>query len=269
VRVTRVWVAGLTLFGLVGVPNHALAWGKIGHRVAAALAARRLSPAAASAVRNLLEPGESLADASLWADDHRRDVEGSAGWHFVDVAISEPRYDARYCPAKGCVVLKIVEMQNVLASAHDSVAERRQALRFLVHLVEDLHQPLHVGGRDDRGGNDLQVRFFDRGTNLHRVWDEGLIEHFSTDEDVWLGVVEKLATQEASQRWCQGTVEDYATESLKAAREAYSVPGETSFLEPGARLDRTYFERELPVVNRRLAQAGARLACLLNRLFRP
>jgi hypothetical protein len=267
--VKRVWVAALSLIGLVGSSNQAFGWGKIGHRVTATMAARRLTPAAASAVKNLLEPGESLADASLWADEHRRDIEGSASWHFVNVDIGDDRYDSRDCPATGCVVSKIGEMQTILAGETATAADRRQALRFLVHLMEDLHQPLHVGDRGDRGGNDLQVRFFDRGTNLHRVWDEGLIERHSTDEDAWLAELEKLATPEQSRRWCRGTLEDFATESLRTAREAYTAPGTPSFLEPGARLDRTYFERELPAVTRRLAQAGVRLACMLNRIFHP
>jgi hypothetical protein len=155
-----------------------------------------------------------------------------------------------------------------LTSAGPSTDEKRRALRLLIHLVEDLHQPLHVGGRGDRGGNDLQLRFFDHGTNLHRLWDEGLIERHSTDETVWLAEVERLATPDQSRRWCQATIEDDATESLDAARAAYTVPGGTSFLEPGAKLDTTYFDNELPVARRRLAQAGVRLSCILNDSFK-
>ena len=162
---------------------------------------------------------------------------------------------------------KILEMQSVAASEGASDAEKRRALRFVVHLLEDLHQPLHVGDRGDRGGNDLQVRFFEHGTNLHRLWDEGLIERHATDEAVWLRELEEMATGEQSRGWCKGPIEDYATESLQAARDAYLVAGSASFIQSGEPLDGAYFDRELPVVRRRLAQAGVRLACLLNTLF--
>jgi hypothetical protein len=256
----------LSLVGVLGAAREAFGWGKAGHRVVSTMAERRLSTRAAAAVRSLLDPGETLADASLWADEHRRDVPGSSAWHYVNVPLTEPRYNARYCPDTGCVVSKIVEMQSVTVSESASSVQKRQALRFIVHLVEDLHQPLHVGDRADRGGNDLQVRFFDRGTNLHRLWDEELIDRHA-DEAVWLRELEALVTTEQGRRWCKGTVEDYATESLQAARDAYLVPGSSTFIQPGELLDDAYFERELPVVRRRLAQAAVRLACLLNAMF--
>ena len=91
---------------LATVPCHpALGWGRLGHRVAGAVAEARLSPAARAAVRELLEPGESLADASTWADEHRRDVPDSGPWHYVNVPITETRYDARFCDPRGCVGL--------------------------------------------------------------------------------------------------------------------------------------------------------------------
>jgi hypothetical protein len=260
-------VAGL--IGLLGAEREAASWGKVGHRAASLLAERRLNPLAAAAVRRLLEPGETLADASLWADEHRRDVAGSSPWHYVDVPLTETQYASRFCPEAGCVVSKIGVMASTLASENAPESERQQALRFVVHLVEDVHQPLHVGGRGDRGGNDLQVRFLDRGTNLHRLWDDGLLELHSNEEAVWVRELEELATPEQSRRWCAGTVDDYATESLRAARRGYLLPGSELLIQPGAELGRAYFERELPVVRRRLAQAGVRLSCILNALFKP
>jgi len=257
----------LSLVGVLAVAPDALGWGKIGHRVISTVAERRLSPKAIVAVRELLEPGESLADASLWADEHRREVQGSAAWHYVNVPIGEPRYEARYCPDSGCVVSKTAEMRSILANPSAPLDERRQALRFFVHLLEDLHQPVHVGDRGDRGGNDLQLRFFERGTNLHRLWDEGLLEHHSEDEAVWVREIEPMTIPEQHRRWCQGTLEDYATESLLAARNAYLVPGTSTFLQPGELLGDPYFQAARPVVEKRLAQAAVRLSCALNAIF--
>jgi hypothetical protein len=218
-------------------------------------------------VRDLLEPDETLAAASVWADEQRRAIPGSAAWHYVNVPITEPRYDARFCPAGGCVVSKIHELRAVLANDAAPRDERRQALRLLVHLVEDLHQPLHVGERGDRGGNNLQVQFFGRGTNLHRLWDQDIVEHHATDESTWVAELDALAKTDAARAWAGGTVESWADESLALARRAYTVPGSVKTLEPGDKLGQSYFDEALPLARRRLAQAAVRLSSMLNEIF--
>jgi len=247
----------------------AWAWGKVGHRAASTVVENHLTPAAAAAIRDLLEPGETLADASLWADEHRRDVPGSGAWHYVNVPITEAQYDARFCPSTGCVVSKIDELRDILRSAAATHADKQQALRFLVHLVEDLHMPLHVGDRSDRGGNDLQLQFFGKGTNLHRLWDDGILERHSTNEVKWIGEIDALATPEQVRLWSVGGVEAWANESLTAARQAYCIPGTHSMLKAGAMLGQDYFDAALPVARRRLAQAASRLTTMLNELFAP
>jgi hypothetical protein len=258
----------LLLLGLAA-PKEAMAWGKVGHRAVSTVVENHLTRAAASAIRDLLEPGETLADASLWADEHKKEIAGSAAWHYVNVPITEAQYDARFCPSSGCVVSKITEERQILLNPGSSRAEKQQALRLLLHFVEDLHQPLHVGDRNDRGGNDLQVRFFDKGTNLHRLWDDGIIEHHSTDEVKWIGEIESFATAEQIRQWSIGGVETWANESLSAARQAYCVPGTHSMLKPGAVLGQEYFDASLPFVRRRLAQAATRLTTMLNEIFTP
>jgi nuclease S1 len=135
------------------------------------------------------------------------------------------------------------------------------------HLVGDLHMPLHVGDNHDRGGNDTQVRWYDRGSNMHRVWDSGIIERAGTTEEFWLGDLAALNTPENRTAWTGGTVEDWATESLLAARAAYRVPGMDVRIKPGQKLADEYQDANLPVARRRLAQAGLRLAWVLNEAF--
>jgi hypothetical protein len=145
-----------------------------------------LSPKAKAAIAELLEPGESLADASLWADENRRRLPKTAPWHYVDVPLDEPRYDAKFSgdtSSKGFIVDKIKEFRVTLEGPGLSFEDRRFALRFLIHCVEDMHQPCHVGDNHDTGGNQTQVRFFDRGTNMHALWDTGMIERVSMSED--------------------------------------------------------------------------------------
>jgi nuclease S1 len=129
-----------------------------------------------------------------------------------------------------------------------------------------MHQPCHVGDNGDKGGNPTQVRFFDRGTNMHTPWDTGMIERVSESEEVWLADLAPLDTPEARQEAMKGAVEDWATESLLAAREAYKIPGTGKRLRNGQRIGDEYLTIHLPVAQRRLTQAGSRLAWLLNTL---
>jgi hypothetical protein len=115
----------------------------------------------------------------------------------------------------------------VLSDIQASRAEKGRALRFLVHLIQDLHQPLHVGDTGSRGGNLIQVRFFNVGSNLHRVWDSQIIEWHSTDEATWLRELNALATPQMAAAASKGTVEDWATGSRAEARLAYRLPGLT------------------------------------------
>jgi nuclease S1 len=223
-RAPRLMLVQVSTFLVISASaTPAWAWGRLGHRLIAKMAERHLSPEAKAAVAELLEPGESLADASAWADENRTRVHGSGAWHYANVSIDEPRYADRVA-GEGQVVPRIHEFQAILRDRTRPVSERRRALRFLVHLVEDLHQPLHVGENHDKGGNDLQVRFFRRGTNFHHLWDTLILEHRSRDEDRWLD--DPVAIDKPIDRAIamDGMVEDWATESLLAAREAYKDP---------------------------------------------
>jgi hypothetical protein len=126
---------------------------------------------------------------------------------------------------------------------------------------------LHVGDNRDRGGNDTQVRFFTRGSNMHRVWDSGIIERAGRDEDAWLADLSAMDTPEARAKAISGSVEDWATESLLAARGAYQDTATGMRIRPGARLGDVYQDANLPTVRRRLYQGGMRLATLLNGTF--
>ncbi len=121
------------------------AWGRLGHRVISRIAENKLNPKAKAAIAELLD--ESIADASTWADENRGRLPKTAPWHYVDVPLDEPRYDPRFSadvPQKGCIVDKIHEFQATLKDPARSLDDRRFALRFLIHCIEDLPQPLHV-----------------------------------------------------------------------------------------------------------------------------
>jgi hypothetical protein len=245
------------------------AWGAHGHRIATRVAEARLTPEARKAVRELLHQGDSLVEVANWADHEGHDaVPGSAPWHYVNVSIDAAHYGAHDCPAGGCVVEKIKHFRKVLADRRGPKAERARALLFLVHLVEDVHQPLHVGDNHDRGGNLTQVQFRGEGTNLHRLWDTDVINAVSRDERLWVERIAPLLSRENIEAWSRGTVEDWANESLRAAKAAYRFPREAERpMRSGAILNNDYVEFARPIIERRLAQAGVRLANELNAIF--
>jgi hypothetical protein len=264
------YIVAVTLLISFQTATPAWAWGRLGHRVISRFAKKHMTDRARDALAEPLDPNETIADASTWADEHRRQLPKAAPWHYVDVPLDEPANDKRWSaddPKHGCVVDKINEFRATLKDKTKSVEDRRFALRFLIHCVEDMHMPMHVGENHDRGGNDTQVRFFDRGTNMHKLRDTDMIERVSKDEDFWLMDLAQLDTPEGRQEAMKGTVEDWATESLLAAREAYQMPEAGKWLKPGQKLGNAYVEANLPVVRQRMYRAGVRLAMVLNEAF--
>jgi nuclease S1 len=139
--------------------------------------------------------------------------------------------------------------------------------RFLVHLIEDLHMPMHVGENHDKGGNTLQVRFFDQGSNLHSVWDNGIITRAEPKEDRWVDLLAAMDTPEGRKAAMAGTFEDWATESILASREAYKDVATGLRMKSGAKLGDDYQAKSLPVAKERLYRASARLAMVLNEVL--
>lgn len=266
----RKWCAGLAAAAIVlGSCPPAQAWGIRGHRIAAMVAQQHLTPNAAKAVRELLNEGDSLATISSWADEFGRDVEPrSAPWHYVNVPVTAAGYSDRYCSDRGCVVSKIRDYRKVLADKKAPREQRQVALLFLVHFIQDVHQPLHVGDNNDRGGNDTQIQFNDRATNLHRIWDTDLIGRSRRNDREWAQEVDDLLTPQAIAAWSKGDVEDWANESHRASKLAYYYPKNAKRpIATGSRLGDDYLEFALPIVRERLAQAGIRVANELNALF--
>lgn len=171
---------------LAFLPAASFAWGAKAHRAIATEAYAQLSPKARTDVDTLLalEPGATLASISTWADEHRSPA--TARWHFVNIAADAGcHYVAeRDCPGGACVV-GAIERQAAVFRSTAPAQERLKALKYLVHLVADVHQPLHAGQAEDKGGNRYQVHAFGRGTNLHAVWDSGLVEADTSLFSAW------------------------------------------------------------------------------------
>ena len=266
-------VAVFLALAVVGPVTSAMAWGRQGHRACALYAESLLTREAKLIIHDLLEPGETLADAATWADENGREIRGSASWHYVNVPVSALGYRQRDCRTDGCVVSKIKEFGAVLADRGATKAQRRQALRFTVHLIQDLHQPMHVADRNDRGGNALQLQHRLRsgwveGTNLHQLWDSGLFRERYRGEEGLLRELRTLGDKPEAREWLRGSTEDWANESLALGKRAYKDPKTDSLLRNGETVGRDYEDSFSPLAARRLAQAGRRLAAELNQILR-
>jgi nuclease S1 len=247
--------------------NNVWSWSPLGHRVVARMAQDRLTPKALAALHNLLGQEGNLADVSTWADE-QQGIPGSSRWHYVDVPITETRYDPKYCQPGGCVVSKIEDFKRILQDPRSRERQKQEALKFLIHFIADLHQPLHVGDNNDKGGNLLQVRFFNDASNLHKVWDHQIMARHTLNEKVWLWDLDFAANPGMVREWSKGTPEDWATETLQVAKETYCLPGTKNVMKSGAKLGNDYYRFALPVIQKQLAKAGIRTAFILNEIFK-
>jgi hypothetical protein len=260
-------ITALVITALLFSPS-AWAWGRIAHRAASMLAEERLTPHALSVVHDLLGPDVSLADVSTTADNLKWAIKGNRAWHFAYVPITESRYAPRFCDPGGCLVSKIRDFERVLKDSNATKAEKQEALISLVHFIEDLHQPLHVGDTGSQGGKLIQVRFFKLPSNLHRVWDSQIIERYTPDEQELLGGLKHITTPALAAQWSKGTIEEWATESLQVAKQAYFLPGTSTIMTSGTEIDAYYCSIALPIIQAQLAKAGVRVAWMLNQIFR-
>jgi hypothetical protein len=261
-----VFVKSLVLLtaAIFACPSEVFAWGSEGHRIIAEIAEQYLTPDTARRVRELLaiENATTLADVANWADQIRGQRRETASWHFVDIPISASGYDAsRDCPHGDCVVEKTEELVAKLADRSLPPQQRLEALKFVVHFVGDLHQPLHASDNGDRGGNEIHVVFLGHRTNLHAVWDTGIIAPaVQGDERTYAMRLVQETTKAEVTAWREGSVIDWANESHGIA--VRSIYGDLPHaLGP---LPASYEQAALPVVNKQLERAGVRLAATLN-----
>ena len=265
----------LFLWMLMVVPA-SWAWGPLGHRLVADVAWDHLTPEARASVQVLLGR-QSLADVSSWADHYLIGNYQTFYWHFINIppdatsyvrerdCLVQPRTEAgsRIDVWRDCVVERIPYNAERVGDASLDHADRAIALKFLVHLVGDEHQPFHTFGVG-RGGNDIAVKVWgsDRcgqwGCNLHEVWDEKLIEHRGLDEAAWRTLLEGEIAEKHMVAG-DGDAAAWAMESHDLAKAA--------MVTAGIDIDQAYYERNIGVVRQRLEEGGLRLAKLINAEF--
>lgn len=242
------------------LPSPAFAWGKTGHRVTAAIADTHLSGLARAHVRGIIGV-ESLAEASNWPDEMRSAPHPfwqttSSPWHYVTVGGIE--YDR--APPEGDALGALHFFARLVRDPETSAEHRALALRFIVHIIGDLHQPLHNGRPGDRGGNDVKVKWFGRDTNLHAVWDSALVDETKYSFTEYTERLNRHTKSEDVIAWWNPEPRDWIRESVQIRERIYPAPGETE-------LGYKYIYDHTPTMELRLKQAGIRIAAYLNRMF--
>src|SRR5215831_17701995 len=293
----KIIVAGslaLALATNIAQPRTALAWGDDGHKVVALVAQSFLEPDVRKRVNALLAAdtdsltGHDIASAATWADKFRdANINGSRlktrQWHFVDIEISAPNLDAACFnhpvipagtaasegPADDCVVDKIQEFAAELANPATDQEEQVVALKFLLHFMGDIHQPLHASDDNDRGGNDKRVSAAGfRAGNLHHFWDTEFVDQLGSSAKTIASDLIGHISKAQEQQWQAGEVADWAMESFQVANEdTYGQLPEPN-RRGSFRLSDDYVTTATQDVAVQLSKAGVRLASVLNNALR-
>ena len=312
----------LSLFAAIPlVAGSAFGWGCEGHQIIALIARAHLTPAASAAVDQLLRdnpidpsirrfcenrPADLMADSATWADDTRR-AEKTGAWHYTDIPITAHGGDSkRWCEPigpsidgkdrPGCVINAIELEWNVLKDPAQTSPAGAMALRYLIHLIGDLSQPLHVGENHDQGGNCTRMNFFfqERPENLHAIWDSNILHQDLTKQEATQVQYAAMLDQRFSKHWhewgeSKPDVNAWVWQSQKrSAKVAYGKlkppipiasktdePADPAACDAGRALVESlhitindgYVDQALPVIREQLARAGYHLAGLLNQTF--
>lgn len=262
-KIARV-ISGLLL---IASCEQALGWGQNGHRIVGQIANDHLTKTTQKAIQPLLG-GDLLAEVSTWADEMRSAPEDfwqkeSSRWHYINLANPEAFSDDDYHHAHSRAEVKdiyggIVHCIAKLKDPQTSLADRQFYFRFLVHLVGDIHQPMHTGHAEDRGGNNIALTFFGEPTNLHSLWDTELIESQNLSFSEFAAFIDTQDKQQINTALTSSPA-DWLRESIALS--------ETIYRTTGTQLSYAYIYQNLPIAQQRLQQAGIRLAGLLNSIY--
>ena len=247
--------------------SNATAWGQNGHRVVAQIALNHLTPQTQQAILPLLD-GEKLAEVSTWPDEMRSHPSDfcqkqSTAWHYINISkASEFKPESYDIPAtkkdiKDAYDL-MIKATHVLKDDKASIEDKQFYFKFLVHVVGDIHQPMHVGRSEDWGGNKIKVKFFGEDTNLHGLWDTLMVENQNLSFTEFTDFID---TQDAKikAKFLNSQPKDWVIESFYEAQKLYNV-GNADFKY-------NYVYEQSPLMKQRLTQGGIRLAGLLNGIF--
>ncbi len=234
-------------------------WGVTGHRVVGKVAESYLSKKAKKKLAAILD-NESLAEVSNWMDDIKseRSYDYAYDWHWVTIPSGQTYEQAEKNP-KGDVIATVRRIIEELKKGGLEKQKEAEHVKMLVHLIGDIHQPLHVGTGEDKGGNDLKVEWFREKSNLHRVWDSDMINHKRYSYTELADIVTNVSNTQVKE-WQADPLTEWAMESMELRNQVYTIP-------ENKKMSYRYMYDNWSTVELRLVQAGVRLAAVLNEIY--
>jgi len=250
----------ITIILMMFLVIKASSWGLTGHRVVGEVAEAYLTKKAKKEVKKILGR-ESLADVANWMDFIKSEpsYDFMYNWHFVTIPDGKT-YATTEKEPKGDIIWAINKSIKELKSDTLTLEEQQHSLKSLVHLVGDIHQPLHVGNGEDKGGNDVKIKYFWQDSNLHRIWDSGMIDGQSLSYSEYVLRINHT-NKSLVAKWQTASIDDWAKESMAMRESVYDIDGKKN-------LTYRYNYEHIAEVDLRLLQAGVRLAGVLNDIFK-
>ena len=256
----KIFIAVFFIFGIA----EASAWGVTGHRIVAEIAENHLTNRAKRKLKKLIGK-QKLAYWANWPDNVRNSPEwkNTSTWHYVNIPPQETKeqfIEQLKNNNKPNIYTAIQNVKGVIVDKNTPDADREIYLRFLVHFLGDMMQPMHTGREEDLGGNLIKIQFFKKDTNLHSLWDSGLIDNTKYSYTEFARVLDVKSKEEINQIQ-SGSLEDWLYESHQAANQIYAS------VKPGENYSYDYQEQYKDLLERQLLHAGLRLAKILNEVL--
>jgi hypothetical protein len=236
-----------------------ISWGFKGHRAVATIAQKHLTSNTAYVVSAYLK-GAGMADVSTWADETRSNT--TAPWHFLNLplGLTHEQFVQAVQQSDNNVYTAILKTEATLKDKTLGIDQKNEALKYLIHLVGDAHQPMHISRKEDKGGNTIQVRIDNQGTNLHSLWDSKLIDHEGLSQEEIARQYDSASAADIK-KWQADSPMEWIWESYQISSQLYAE------IKPGQNIDEIYYKKHIATIHLRIDQAGIRLAGELNRLF--
>ena len=242
------------------IATQSFAWGQLGHYLIGYMAEMQLKRSVRRKVEKVLYP-MSIGRSGTWMDEIKSDhaFDYAYSWHYMTSLQGE--YDESIQERGGNVYGQIIRIKNELKAGNLAPQKEAELLKMLIHMVEDIHQPLHVGTGEDKGGNEVKLEYFGKPTNLHAVWDTGFLDGKTMSYTEIGDELSRRINKELIKRYRAGSMQDWLAEAVAARPQVYNLP-------ESLKISYAYGYENMPLLEERLIAASVRLAQILDEIYR-